>query len=56
MVNLASGEITEEGLARWIRDNWPAAAVKAAEDNPKLRLQSRAPKTTAKKAAPKSRR
>ena len=22
---LASGEIEEEGLARWIRDNWPAA-------------------------------
>ncbi|TXM73862.1 type II toxin-antitoxin system death-on-curing family toxin [Methylobacterium sp. WL69] len=21
---LAAGEITEEGLARWIRDNWPA--------------------------------
>jgi death-on-curing protein len=22
---LAAGEITEAGLARWIRDNWPAA-------------------------------
>lgn len=22
---LAAGEISEEGLARWIRDNWPAA-------------------------------
>jgi death-on-curing protein len=23
---LAAGEIEEEGLARWIRDNWPTAA------------------------------
>lgn len=23
---LAAGEIEEEGLARWIRDNWPASA------------------------------
>ena len=23
---LAAGEIEEEGLARWIRDNWPAGA------------------------------
>jgi len=21
---LAAGEMTEEGLQRWIRDNWPA--------------------------------
>lgn len=26
ILGLASGEIEEEGLTRWIRDNWPAAA------------------------------
>ena len=41
MVNLAAGEIAEEGLARWIRDNWPEAAKTAAKQ-PK--------KTPAKKA------
>jgi death-on-curing protein len=25
---LAAGEVSEESLARWIRDNWPAEAVK----------------------------
>ena len=25
MISLAAGEISEESLARWIRDNWPAA-------------------------------
>jgi death-on-curing protein len=25
IIALAAGEIEEEGLARWIRDNWPAA-------------------------------
>jgi len=25
IVGLAAGEIHEDGLARWIRDNWPAA-------------------------------
>jgi death on curing protein len=25
MIMLAAGEIDEEGLARWIRDNWPAS-------------------------------
>jgi len=23
MMSLAAGEISEESLARWIRDNWP---------------------------------
>ena len=23
MISLAAGEVEEEGLARWIRDNWP---------------------------------
>jgi death-on-curing protein len=26
ITDLAAGEIAEEGLARWIRDNWPAQA------------------------------
>lgn len=38
---LAAGEIAEEGLARWIRDNWPEAAKTVAKQ-PK--------KTPAKKA------
>ena len=25
ILGLAAGEISEESLARWIRDNWPAA-------------------------------
>jgi death-on-curing protein len=25
MVSLAAGEVSEESLARWIRDNWPRA-------------------------------
>lgn len=27
ILGLASGDIAEEGLARWIRDNWPAVRV-----------------------------
>jgi death-on-curing protein len=23
MISLAAGEVSEESLARWIRDNWP---------------------------------
>jgi death on curing protein len=26
MLDLAAGTVNEEGLARWIRDNWPTAA------------------------------
>lgn len=26
MLSLAAGEVSEESLARWIRDNWPAGA------------------------------
>ena len=25
---LAAGEVSEESLTRWIRDNWPAGAAK----------------------------
>ena len=25
---LAAGEVNEEGLTRWIRDNWPSEARK----------------------------
>ncbi len=53
MVNLASGEIGEEGLARWISDNWPAGttagAVKVKPKAKKAVAQAR-PKST--KAAP----
>jgi death-on-curing protein len=24
ILSLAAGEVSEEGLTRWIRDNWPA--------------------------------
>ena len=24
VLSLAAGEVSEEGLTRWIRDNWPA--------------------------------
>jgi death on curing protein len=27
ILSLAAGEVSEESLARWIRDNWPAAAT-----------------------------
>ena len=52
MVNLASGEITEDGLARWIRDNWPETAATKADEGDR---PSRAAKT-APKSAPKTRR
>ena len=52
---IASGEITEDGLTRWIRDNWPAAVVKAAKKPTAPPAKPRT-KTTAKKAAPKARR
>jgi len=52
---IASGEITEDGLARWIRDNWPAAVVKAAR-KPSATPEKPRAKKTAKKAAPKARR
>jgi death-on-curing protein len=25
ILSLAAGEVSEESLARWIRDNWPSA-------------------------------
>lgn len=60
-LGLASGEIEEEGLARWIRDNWPVAlraqdtvALRAQEPDilraPADKPQSRAPNATAKPA------
>jgi hypothetical protein len=30
MMSLAAGEISEESLARWIRDNWPIKSAAAA--------------------------
>jgi death-on-curing protein len=51
MVNLASGEITEDGLARWIRDNWPEIAA----TKPTKATTKRAAKS-APKSAPKKRR
>lgn len=57
MVNLASGEIGEEGLARWIRDNWPSEAVRPAAVKTKTtpaKAAKRAVKTAVKppRAAP----
>jgi death-on-curing protein len=49
MVNLASGEIGEEGLARWIRDNWPKEAAKPATAKTK-KAPAKAAKKTVKKA------
>ncbi len=45
MMYLASGEIGEEGLARWIRDNWPTEAAKPAAAKAK-----KAPAKAAKRA------
>ena len=28
ILSLAAGEVNEEGLTRWIRDNWPPEAGK----------------------------
>lgn len=50
MVNLASGEIGEEGLARWIRDNWPTEAKKPVALKAK-KSPAKAAKTAVKKAA-----
>jgi death-on-curing protein len=50
MVNLASGEIGEEGLARWIRHNWPAETVKPAAVKTK-KTATKAAKKAVKKAA-----
>lgn len=49
MVNLASGEIGEEGLARWIRDNWPTEASKCAAAKAK-KAPAKAARKTVKKA------
>lgn len=38
IVGLAAGEIEEEGLARWIRDNWPAR--KRGCDKPEVRRKA----------------
>jgi death-on-curing protein len=48
---IASGEITEDGLARWIRDNWPETAA----TKPTKATTKRAAKS-ASKPAPKKRR
>ena len=47
---LASGEIDEDGLARWIRDNWPTEAVRPAAVKTKTAL-AKATKRAVKKAA-----
>jgi death-on-curing protein len=46
---LASGEIDEDGLARWIRDNWPTAGAK-----PVAATAKKAPAKAAKKAVKKT--
>jgi|LNFM01.1.fsa_nt_gb death-on-curing protein len=59
---LASGEIDEEGLARWIRDNWPVEAKTTVATKAKPKAAKRGSKRamkTAKKlspSAPKKRR
>lgn len=53
MVSLASGEIDEDGLARWIRDNWPIAGAKPAAATAKkaaAKAAKNAVKRTAKRA------
>ncbi len=47
---LASGEIGEEGLARWIQDNWPTETVKPAAVKTKT-TRTKAAKKAVKKAA-----
>ncbi|MGZ9060057.1 MAG: type II toxin-antitoxin system death-on-curing family toxin [Burkholderiaceae bacterium] len=49
MVNLASGEITEDGLARWIRDNWPETAATKPTKATTKRAAKPAPKSAPKK-------
>lgn len=34
IVDLAAGEIDEDGLARWIADNWPKGASRRVEAKP----------------------
>ena len=50
VVGLGSGEIMEEGLTRWIRDNWPART--AGPRNPPAKPQS-SPRMTTKPVAKK---
>jgi death on curing protein len=50
MMNLASGEIDEDGLVRWIRDHWPAEAAKPATATVKT-APAKAEKTAVKQAA-----
>lgn len=49
---LASGEIGEEGLARWIRDNWPTEVVKPAAVKTKTAAVKAAKKAAKKSAKP----
>jgi death-on-curing protein len=49
MVNLASGEITEDGLTRWIRDNWPETAATKPTKATTKRAAKPAPKSAPKK-------
>jgi death-on-curing protein len=34
ILSLAAGEVSEQSLARWIRDNWPAGAPLTPKDAP----------------------
>jgi death-on-curing protein len=34
ILSLAAGEVSEQSLARWIRDNWPAGAPLTLKDAP----------------------
>jgi death-on-curing protein len=34
ILSLAAGEVSEQSLARWIRDNWPAGASLTLKDAP----------------------
>ncbi len=51
ILDLAAGEIEEEGLARWIRDNWPKSAAR----KPKA-VKKAAAKKTVKKSRPAPRK
>lgn len=50
---LASGEIAEDGLARWIRDNWPKTSAKAETKTPSRKKK---PVKAAKKGTPTRKR
>lgn len=53
ILGLAAGEIGEEGLAQWIRDNWPTATAKPAAATAKTAIKKAGKPPRAAPAKPK---